>query len=186
MRATRCPYLYCTNVKKNGLKGGRQRYYCHQCNRSWTSQPRPKKFRDKLWSQYAFDGRTVNSLAKEYRKSAGCIRSQLNAYIPPRIVQKPRIVAVIMDVTYFVDWGLLVVIDPYANTASGENTVLYYATVDGTERTRDYEVATDTIEAMGYSIIAVTIVGRRGVRQMLERKVSTSPNSRQVVSTKLC
>jgi len=170
MRATRCPYLYCTNVKKNGSKGGKQRYYCHDCNTSWTSNPRPKKLRDKLWSQYAFDGRTVNSLAKEYRKSAGCIRSQLNAYIPPRIVQKPRIVAVIMDVTYFVDWGLLVVIDPYADTASGENTVLYYATVDGTERTRDYEVATDTIEAMGYSIIAVTIDGRRGVRQMLERK----------------
>jgi hypothetical protein len=73
-----------------------------------------------------------------------------------------------MDVTYFGDWGLLVVIDPYANAATGENTVLYYAAVQGTERTVDYEVATDTIESMGYSIIAVTIDGRRGVRNMLE------------------
>ncbi len=170
MRATRCPYSYCTNVKKNGLKGGKQRYYCHGCNTSWTSKPRPQKLRDKVWNQYAFDGRTVNSLAKEYQKSTGCIRSQLNTYIPPRIIQKPRTVAVIMDVTYFGDFGLLVVIDPYADTASGENTVLYHAVVEGTERTVDYEVATDTIEAMGYSILAVTIDGRRGVRTMLESK----------------
>jgi hypothetical protein len=55
-----------------------------------------------------------------------------------------------MDVTYFGDWGLLVVIDPYALLELGDNTVLYYAVVDGTERTVDYEVATDTVEAMGY------------------------------------
>lgn len=105
MRATRCPYSYCTNVKKNGSKGGKQRYYCHGCHTSWTSKPRPKKLRDKLWQQYAFDGRTVNSLAKEYQKSTGCIRAQLNTYTPPRITQNPRTVAVIMDVTYFGDWG---------------------------------------------------------------------------------
>jgi hypothetical protein len=75
-----------------------------------------------------------------------------------------------MDVTYFEDWGLLVVIDPYALVAYGENTVLYWAILAGTERTVDYEVATDTIESMGYSIIAVTIDGRRGVRQMLEAR----------------
>jgi hypothetical protein len=75
-----------------------------------------------------------------------------------------------MDVTYFDDWGLMVVIDPYANTSVGENTVLYYAVLSGTERTVDYEVATDTIESMGYNIIAVTIDGRRGVRNMLEAR----------------
>lgn len=170
MRAKRCPYLYCTNVKKTGIRNGRQRYYCHDCSRSWTTSARPKRKINYLWSQYAFDGRTVNSLAKEYRKSTGCIRAQLNTYMPPRIVQKPRTVAVIMDVTYFGDFGILVVIDAYADTASGENSVLYWAIVEGTERTVDYEVATDTIEAMGYSILCVTIDGRRGVRTMLESK----------------
>jgi hypothetical protein len=75
-----------------------------------------------------------------------------------------------MDVTYFDDWSLMVVIDPYANTSAGENTVLYYAILSGTERTVDYEVAADTIESMGYGIIAVTIDGRRGVRNMLEAR----------------
>ena len=75
-----------------------------------------------------------------------------------------------MDVTYFDDWGLMVVIDPCANKDLGENIVLYYAVLGGTERTVDYEVATDTLESIGYSIIAATIDGRRGVRSMLESK----------------
>jgi hypothetical protein len=75
-----------------------------------------------------------------------------------------------MDATYFDGWGILVVIDPYANTSLGENIVLYYAVLEGTERTVDYEVATDTVESIGYSIIAVTIDGRRGVKRMLEER----------------
>lgn len=170
MRATRCPFFNCINVRKNGLQSGRQRYYCTVCRRSWSSTSRPTRKQHKLWKQYAFDGRSVKSLAAEYKLSSGCIRSRLAMYVPPSIVQKPRTVAVIMDVTYFSSWGILVVIDPYAGILLGENTVLYYATVDGTEKTRDYEVATDTIESMGYSIIMATIDGRRGVRQMLEGK----------------
>ncbi len=170
MGARRCPFFHCTNVKRNGVRNGLQRYLCQDCGASWRSKSRPDRKLKQLWNQYAFDGRTVKSLATQYKKSAGCIRSQLAQYVPPRIVQKPRTVAVIMDVTYFDDWGLLVVIDPYANKLLGENTVLYYAALEGTERTRDYEVATDTIESMGYSIIMVTIDGRRGVRNMLEER----------------
>lgn len=170
MRAIRCPYSYCSNVKKNGKKRGKQSYYCHDCQLSWTNKCRPSRKLNKLWEQYAFDGRTVKNLAKEYGLSTGGINAQLKQYVPSRILQKPRTVAAIMDVTYFDGWGMLVVIDPYADTAGGENTVLYWAIVEGTERTLDYEVATDTIEAMGYSIIAVTIDGRRGVRTMLEAR----------------
>lgn len=170
MRAKRCPYFYCINVKKIGARNGRQRYYCHDCRRSWTAEARPKRMVDCLWRKYAFEGRTVGSLATEYRKSVGCIRTQLDAYTPPPIIQKPRTVALIMDVTYFDGWGMLVVIDPYANARADENTVLYYAVLEGTERTHDYRVATDTVESMGYSILAVTIDGRRGVRTMLEER----------------
>ncbi|HQT82496.1 MAG TPA: hypothetical protein PLQ34_10055 [Ferrovaceae bacterium] len=170
MRAKRCPYFYCTNVKKIGARNGRQRYYCHDCDKSWANKTRPIRRLNCLWDQYAFEGRTVKSLAREYKKSCGYICAQLGTYTPPKIIQKPRTVALIMDVTYFNDWGIMVVIDPYANHTKGENTVLYHAILTGTERTVDYEVATDTIESMGYSIIAVTIDGRRGVRNMLEAR----------------
>lgn len=170
MRAKRCPYFNCINTKKSGRRNNKQCYFCNTCKRSWTSQDRPKRFINKLWEQYAFDGLSVHNLAKLYKKSQGWIRAQLNAFVPIQIIQKPRIVAVIMDVTYFGDWGLIVAIDPYADKALGENTVLYYATIYGTERTLDYELATDTIESMGYSIIMATIDGRRGVRNMLEAR----------------
>ena len=165
-----CPFFNCTNVTKHGKQNGRQRYRCRTCKRSWTNKSRPIRKLKKLWSQYAFDGRNVKDLAKEHKVSSGYIRTQLNTYVPPQIIHKPRIVAVIMDVTYFDGWGLIVAIDPYAKTTQGENLVLYYAALEGTERTIDYEVATDTIESMGYSIIMVTIDGRRGVRKMLEAK----------------
>jgi hypothetical protein len=170
MRATRCPYLYCTNVKKNGKKAGKQRYTCLNCRVHWTGKARPSRLTKKLWKAYAFEGRTASSLAGAYGKSAGWVRARLDAYTPPRIVQKPRTVSVVMDATYFDGWGMLVVIDPTADSTRGENTVLYYAILAGTERTVDYEVATDTIEAMGYSILMATIDGRRGVQHMLEQR----------------
>lgn len=170
MGAKRCPFFHCTNVRKHGLQNGRQRYYCAACRISWSGKCRPGRKRQTLWGQYAYDGRTVKSLTKEHKKSPGCIRAQLETYRPPQIIQRPRVVAVIMDVTYFDGWGMLVAIDPYADTVSGENTVLYYAVLEATERTVDYDVATDTIESMGYSIIAATIDGRRGVKTMLEAR----------------
>lgn len=170
MRAKRCPYFHCINVTRNGVRNGLQRYFCRDCRLSWSSRKRPGRQLEILWKEYAFDGLAVKAVAKRHGKSKGFIHAKLNTYTPAPITQKPRTVAVIMDATYFDGWGILVVIDPYADTESGENTVLYYKVLESTERTRDYEVATDTIEAMGYSVIAATIDGRRGVKQLLEAR----------------
>lgn len=75
-----------------------------------------------------------------------------------------------MDVTYFGTWGVLVVIDPNARRAAGENLVLYYGFVEGSERTLHYEVALDTLEGLGYAVRGATIDGRRGVRELLEAR----------------
>lgn len=170
MRAIRCPYLYCTNVKKNGRKKGRQRYLCHDCQASWTNITRPIRFRNKLWREYAFEGRKVSWLAKHHHKSLKFIRCELDLYEAYDALPRVRKVTAIMDVTYFTGWGVLVVIDPYANVGKAENLVLYWTTIEGTERTVDYDVATDTLESMGYEVQAAVIDGRRGVRQMLEAK----------------
>lgn len=94
------------------------------------------------------------------------VRTKLAVYVAPRVVHHPRPVVVVMDVTYFGSWGVLVVIDP--NAARHENLVLYYAFLDGSERTVDYEVALDTLEGLGYSVVGATIDGRRGVRELLQ------------------
>jgi hypothetical protein len=165
-----CPLCYCTNVIKKGVRHGRQRYLCSSCETSWTNPNRPHRFRTKLWKQYAFEGRSVAWLAEHYHKSPGFIRKQLGLYEAYDAIPRARRVTVIMDVTYFGAWGVLVVIDPYANVGKAENLVLYWTTIESTEKTLDYEVATDTLEAMGYIVQAATIDGRRGVRQMLEAK----------------
>lgn len=165
-----CPYCYCTNITKYGLTKGRQRYQCKDCCTTWSSASRPERFVRKLWREYAWEGSSVAVLAARYGKSRTTIRRLLASYLPENRIHRPRQVTVIMDVTYFGSWGILVVIDPSAKGEQDENTVLYWAEIAGTERTLDYEVATDTLEAMGYQIRAAVIDGRRGVRQMLERK----------------
>jgi hypothetical protein len=85
-------------------------------------------------------------------------------------MHSPRPVSVIMDVTYFGSWGILVVIDPNANRAARENLVLYYGFLEGSERTAHYEVALDTLEGLGYTIVGATIDGRRGVRELLNAR----------------
>jgi hypothetical protein len=165
-----CPLCYCTNVNKHGTRRGRQRYQCQGCEATWTGSTRPQRFRNKLWKQYAFEGRSLAWLAKHYGKDDRCIRRELDAYEAFDAIPRTRKVTIVMDVTYFGSWGVLAVIDPYAKTGKAENLVLYWTVIEGTERTVDYDVATDTLEALGYTIQASVIDGRRGVRQMLEAK----------------
>ncbi len=165
-----CPYCYCTNVIKRGVRSGKQRYSCPQCLTGWTSLSRPERLQARIWHDYAFEARSVTQLCRVHHKGRAFIKDALASYQPPIEIDRPRKVTIIMDVTYFGSWGVLVVIDPYAKRGNGENTALYWTTIEGTERTIDYDVATDTLEAMGYTIQAAVIDGRRGVRQMLEHK----------------
>jgi hypothetical protein len=83
---------------------------------------------------------------------------------------RSRQVTIIMDVTYFGSWGVLVALDPYANTATDEYPVVYYKFIESTERTADYEACVNELQAQCFTIQAVTIDGRRGVREMLLKK----------------
>jgi len=165
-----CPHCYCINVNKHGARNGKQRYQCQDCLTSWTSLSRPERLQARIWHDYAFECRTVAQLRRIHHKSRVFIKDAIASYQPPIEVDKPRPVTIILDVTYFGSWGTLVVIDPYAKRTNGENMALYWTSIEGTERTIDYDVATDTLEAMGYTVQAAVIDGRRGVRQMLERK----------------
>ena len=165
-----CPYCYCTNVTKHGKTHGRQRYECQDCYTTWSGLPRTERRQQKLWHEYAFEGASIATLATRWHKSPTTIRRFVSNYTVPDWLSRPRLVTVILDVTYFKGFGVLVAYDPYAKQVRGYDRVLYYAVLEGTERTRDYDVATDTLEAMGFVIRAAVIDGRRGVKAMLERK----------------
>lgn len=114
--------------------------------------------------------RTVAQLAASHGRSDEWVRTRLARYQPPLPTHCPRSVVVVMDVTYFGSWGVLVVIDPNAKVDTGENLVLYYGFLEGSERTLHYEVALDTLEGLGYTIVGAAIDGRRGVRELLEAR----------------
>lgn len=170
MAQKKCPYCYCINVNKHGVSHGRQRYQCQECCTTWSNLSRPERRVKALWHEYAHDGLSVSCLAKRHNKSPSTIRRILDSYTVYDWISRPRPVTVILDVTYFHGFGVLVAYDPYAKHTTGYEPVLYYAVIDGTERTRDYDTATDTLEAMGYKVEAAVIDGRRGVRQILEHK----------------
>lgn len=165
-----CPYCYCINVTKHGMTHGRQRYECQDCYTTWSGLARSEMRTRKLWREYAIQGASIATIAERYHKSPTTIRRTIASYYVEDWLSRPRPVTVIMDVTYFNSFGVLVAYDPYAKQTKGYDRVLYYAVLEGTERTRDYDVATDTLEAMGFKIQAAVIDGRRGVRQMLELK----------------
>ncbi len=123
-----------------------------------------------IWHDYVYELRTIAQLARQHGRSDEWVRTKLASYTVPLPVQTPRPVVIVMDVTYFGSWGVLVALDPNANQVAGENLVLYYAFIEGSERTMHYETALDTLEAMGYAVHGATIDGRRGVRELLEAR----------------
>ena len=114
--------------------------------------------------------RTIAQLAVQYGRSEEWVRTKLRQHPVKMPVQAPRLTVIVMDVTYFGPWGVLVAIDPNARTERGENLVLYYAFLEGSERTVHYQTALDTLEEMGYTVTGATIDGRRGVRELLAHR----------------
>lgn len=153
-----------------GKRSGKQRYRCTHCLKTWTNKARPQRVTAAIWHGYLFELRTVAQLAAQYNRSDEWVRTKLASYKAPKVIQRPRPVVVVMDVTYFGSWGVLVVIDPNASAADNENLVLYHAFLNGSERSVDYEMALDTLESAGYTILGAAIDGRRGVRELLQAR----------------
>lgn len=170
MAGRTCPQCYCTNVIKKGMRHGRQRYYCNGCDTRWTNGTRPQRFTNRLWHDYAFERRTIAQLMCQYGRSRKWIQARLKSYEPDSLPMRSRPVTIIMDVTYFGSWGVLVALDPYAATGKDEYPVVYYKFIESTERTADYEACANELQAQCFTIQAAVIDGRRGVREMLLKK----------------
>jgi len=160
-----CPICQSQNTKKHSPQTGKQRYLCKDCLKTWTGAARPSRLVKIIWREFAFELHTINQLCRRYGRGKDWLRRQLSVYQPPELRHQPRSIVLILDATYF-GWsfGVLVAMD------ATDGSVVYYAWLDGSERTSDYQTAVDTLESLGYTIQAAVIDGRRGVRQMLLEK----------------
>jgi len=166
MNSKHCPYCHCSRVIKYGRVSGRQRYRCKNCHKVWASISRKGRRRQQIWHDYV-DGMTAGRVAEKYSISARSVRRILAAHNLPALSQKPRCLVIVADATYFSrTHGELVVVDPNAQVPANENFLIYHHRLSGSERIIDYQIALDSIQAMGYHIQAVTIDGRRGVKEL--------------------
>lgn len=112
-----------------------------------------------MWRQYAHDYCTVDQLSRLHGRSEKWIRTQLDAcQIPPHVLAS-RPVVVVADAMFFGrHWGVVVMRDPHAR----EN--LYWQVIT-TESPSVYQQGIAHLVEQGFSIQALVIDGRKGVRE---------------------
>ena len=167
MAAKHCPVCNSINVIKFGKVGGRQKYRCKVCGKSWSNTVRKDRTKSAVWQDFVFNRFSISNLAKKYHKTERTIHNYLDAYMPLKIMHYPRPVVIVADATYFGrSDGKLVLLDPHG----GKRALLYFCNLCGTEKTVDYAEAISELIDRGYRILGAVIDGRRGVRQVMEQR----------------
>lgn len=117
-----------------------------------------------LWLEYVFNKQSVRELSETHRKDRRTIKKDLESYILPPKVHRPRAVYLIVDATYFGDrledtsWCVVVFRDYYRKED------LWWTYVH-TETTSVYYEGRVYLESLGYIIICVTADGFGGIKQ---------------------
>jgi hypothetical protein len=143
-----------------GVVAGVQRYLCHACGRSFRNTRKPSRRRSALWRAFLRKRSIVSELAEDYGRSVHWIRKELRAYeLSNPIVIPDKIVAIIDCVFFKRSSGYLVVRDAH----TGSN--VYWSEIES-ETINEYQCARDTLQGQGFSLKAVVIDGRPGVRKL--------------------
>lgn len=143
-----------------------QRYKCLQCQAHFSSRRRPEKLHKTLFEKYLFHSRTLHDLAREYHCSIPTVRLALEVYEPAELTVEVRPVVLIADATYFGHRGSgfasLVFLDVHTPQ------VIAYMHLYEHEATRHYRYLKEQVEALGFTIQAVVIDGRKGLIGVFE------------------
>jgi hypothetical protein len=145
-----------------GVVAGVQRYLCHACGRSFRNTRKPSRRRSALWRDFLQNRSIVSQLAKDYGRSVHWIRKELRAYELPKPVIVPDKIVAIMDCVFFKrSSGYLVV----RNAHNSSN--VYWSEIES-ETINEYQCARNTLEGQGFSLKAIVIDGRPGVRKLFD------------------
>lgn len=111
-----------------------------------------------IWSNFVFERRTVNQLARDHGRSPNWVRKQLGDYkLPPRNIV-PCETVIVADATYFHrQYGILVF------RADKLKKNIFWKEIDY-ERIESYYQARRKIESKGFKVSAIVTDGRPGIR----------------------
>ena len=150
---------------KKGKQLGRQRYKCLDCKRQFQSKKRKQKFLNKLWREYVYGKQTALELGKKYQRSSKWILQQLNKVEvnETKVINiQPRPVVVVADATFFERTaGLLIFREPNLK----QNLIWQEIP---SETIKQYALLKLKLEYLGFTIKAVVLDGRKGIRTVFQ------------------
>ncbi|WP_416385452.1 IS256 family transposase, variant Zn-binding type [Sulfurimonas sp.] len=160
-----CPHCTSKKTKKNGELGGIQRYKCSSCNSYFSSKRRPDKLQEIIFKKYIYKRQTLSDLAEEYKKSSRWIQKQIFEYEPNIKYHKPRAIVLICDATFYGKrkdkLGTLVFKDDITKE------ILLSKHIQS-ELSADYKLLLNQLLELGYTVLSVTIDGKRGLQKVFK------------------
>lgn len=155
---------------RDGKRHGRQRWRCHDCRYVWQDAAKGRqRWVANAYRAYSTGKQTLTELSVRYRCDVETLRRQFDRYQPsnPCILPSARPVALTFDATFFGrGYGLLVY------RAAGKN--LYWQEITS-ETMAVIREGLLNLHAKGWRFSSITIDGRRGVIQLLERMFPGTP-----------
>ena len=143
----------------NGVRGGRQRYKCKDCNRRFTGGVHLDK--SQVITDYIEGKQTLEQLASKYKVSERTIRRDLEGMRFVHKIAKHKEVTVQLDTTYWGrNFGLMVIKDVL------RNEILWHKYVRN-ETIAQYVEGISWLEQNGFKIYGAVIDGMRGLAQAL-------------------
>lgn len=143
----------------NGVRDGRQRYKCKDCNRRFTGGVHRDK--SQVITDYVEGKQTLDQLASKYKVSERTIRRDLEGMRFVHKIAKHKEVTVQLDTTYWGrNFGLMVIKDVL------RNEILWHKYVRN-ETIAQYVEGISWLEQNGFKIYGAVIDGMRGLAQAL-------------------
>lgn len=140
-----------------------QRYKCLSCGKQFQSKRRKSRLQKKLWNEYVSGKQTAEELGIKYGKCRQWVLKQLNDINVDdnKIINiSPQPIVVVADTTFFNrNYGITIFREPNLK----KNLIwkeVYSETAD------QYNQLKNKIEYQGFTIKAVILDGRRGIRQV--------------------
>jgi len=146
-------------VKKTGKRNGKQRYECKVCKKKFQLKTRPQKGIECLWKDYAEGKQTQQQIAKKNNVS----RELVNKYLQKRESQDnkntkipPRKIVLIVDTTYFEQFGLMV----FRSSNLRKNLLWYEVTHETNEL---YRQGIQELLDDGWDVLGLVADGKPGI-----------------------
>ena len=130
------------------------------CGKQFQHQLNRKRIEKKIWHEYIYQRQTITQLALQYGRSKNWIRNRIaNASVNHR-QSIPQPVVLVADATFFQrTFGICVMRSPHLKKNLSVQEIQHEA-IDV------YRQGRVALERQGYTIQAVVLDGRRGVRQL--------------------